>query len=364
MEHLKVIISGGGTGGHIFPALAIADQIKHQRPEAEILFVGAHGKMEMIKVPAHGYKIIGLDIRGIQRSLTLKNLLVPFKVIASLLKARSIVKNFKPHFVVGVGGYASGPLLKVSGWANIPYFIQEQNSYAGVTNKLLAPKAKKIFVAYENMEAFFPSEKIQLTGNPIRKNILQIRDTAKNYDFFGLQSFKKTVLVVGGSLGARTINESINLCLDELLQKNMQVIWQTGKGYYDTAIQNHGEKVGCKILPFIENMNEAYALADFVISRAGALSVSELCIVGKPVIFIPSPNVSEDHQTKNAMALVKKNAAVLVKDTAARTTLLNTLLDLMEDEEKANSLARNIQKLAISNADEQIVNEILTNLQL
>ncbi len=359
MKNFKVIISGGGTGGHIFPALAIADEIKHRIPNAEILFVGAKGKMEMTKVPANGYSIVGLDIQGIQRRLTLKNLWVPFKIIKSMLKAIQILKKMNPTLVIGVGGYASGPLLQAASWLGYPYIIQEQNSFPGITNKLLAPKARKIFTAYESMEMFFPKDKIILAGNPVRKSILGISSQAKDYQEFNLKADKTTILCIGGSLGALTLNESMHGMIEKLLALNCQIIWQTGKSYIEKAMHAHGKKEGVCIMPFIENMDKAYAISDIIISRAGALSVSELCIVGKPVVFVPSPNVSEDHQTKNAMALVNKNAARMVKDLDARENLYSEIKMLLLDKSLREILQQNISSLAKPNATEVIVNHIL-----
>ncbi len=358
---MKVIISGGGTGGHIFPAIAIANAIKEMDATADILFIGAKGRMEMEKVPAAGYPIKGLWISGLQRSLTLKNLSFPFKVISSMWNARKIIKAFKPDVVVGVGGYASGPTLRVAASRGIPTVIQEQNSYPGITNKMLAKKVAKICVAYDNMERFFPKEKIILTGNPLRQDIVNLENKKDEAAvFFGLQKDKKTVLVIGGSLGARTINESIEKNLQFFKNENVQLIWQTGKGYYAQA-KNAVEALqdnGIKAFDFISKMDYAYSLADCIISRAGAISISELCVVGKPAILIPSPNVAEDHQTKNAMALVQKDAAVLVTDISARETLGTALQNLMTDEAKQKVLSKNIKQLAITDSARRIANEI------
>ena len=361
-DNIRVIVSGGGTGGHIFPAIAIANAIKKLEPKAEILFVGAIGRMEMEKVPAAGYKIEGLWISGIQRRLTVDNLSFPLKVLSSLVKSRKIIRNFKPCAVVGVGGYASGPLLYAASQMNIPALIQEQNSYAGVTNKLLAKRVNKICVAYEGMERFFPEEKIMITGNPVRQDILELsgkRNEALAY--FGLQADKKTVLVIGGSGGARTINESIKGDLQKIIDSGAQLIWQTGKFYYEQVKKavddlNHPS---IKAFDFISKMDLAYAAADVVISRAGASSVSELTFVQKPAILVPSPNVAEDHQTKNAMALVNKHAALLVRDVDAREMLVNTVLELMSDTGKCNELSENIGKLALKNSAEIIAKEVL-----
>jgi len=361
MKPIRIIISGGGTGGHIFPALSIARAVQRRESNAEILFVGAHDKMEMEKVPAAGYKIVGLPVAGFHRKLTLKNLTFFPKLIISLAKCRSIIKAFKPDVVVGVGGFASGPLLWTAQRMKIPTVIQEQNSYAGVTNKLLASKAKKICVAYLNMERYFPANKIVNTGNPVRKDLQSIKSKSiEAMQHFNLKDDKKTLLVIGGSLGARTINESIAENLDELIHKDMQVIWQTGKYFYDTAIQELDafQKHSIQVHPFINRMDLAFSAADYIISRAGAGTISELCIVGKPVILVPSPNVAEDHQTKNAMSLADVNAAILVKDKEAKTTLVPQLMKLIADDNRNVELRVNIQKLAKPNADELIVDEI------
>ncbi len=328
MKKIKVIISGGGTGGHIYPAIAIANAVKAKRPDAEILFIGAEGKMEMEKVPQAGYKIIGLPIAGLQRRLTLKNLKVPFLLLKSLNKAKKIIKDFRPDVAVGVGGYASGPTLKTAEKLNIPTVLQEQNSYPGITNKLLAKKANIICVAYDNMERFFPKDKILLTGNPVRQDILNLshkRNEALAY--FNLKNELQTVLVIGGSLGARTINQVIEKMLPYFKENNIQLIWQTGKYYAEKAKQAVNEINAETIItmPFISRMDYAYAAANIVISRAGALSVSEIAVAKKPAIFIPSPNVAEDHQTKNAMALVNHHAAIMVKDDEAQAKLKNEL---------------------------------------
>lgn len=355
----KIIISGGGTGGHIFPAVAIADAIKAKVPDAEILFVGANGRMEMEKVPAAGYKIVGLNIAGLQRKFTFSNFLLPFKVLSSVLKSRRIIKDFKPNLAIGVGGYASGPLLQMAQWQGIPTLIQEQNGFAGKTNKALAQKADKICVAYEGMERFFPKSKIVITGNPVRKAIKEsILPKLAGALHYKMAEERKTVLVIGGSLGARTINESIAEGLDKLKRANIQLIWQTGKTFYPQAREltlQQGNGWGePKSFDFIASMNLAYAAADVVISRAGALSVSELCCLGKAAILVPSPNVAEDHQTQNAMALVKKDAAVMVKDAEAKEKLVDTLIELFNNENKINTLRQNIRQLAKPNADEEI----------
>lgn len=353
----RFIISGGGTGGHIYPAIAIANGLKDRFPTCEILFVGALGRMEMEKVPKVGYKIIGLPIAGLQRRFTLKNLLVPFKLIKSLFLARKIVKEFKPDVAIGVGGYASGPLLKAAVKAGVPAVLQEQNSYAGLTNKLLAKDVKRICVAYDGMGGYFPQEKITLTGNPVREDIMDVMVSKESaLAHFGLSNEKKTVLIIGGSLGARTINESIAESVEKLKADNVQLLWQTGAYYYQEL--KHLNSTGVCVKDFIYEMDQAYAAADVVVSRAGALSVSELCIVGKPTILIPSPNVAEDHQTKNAMALVSKEAAILVKDVVAQENLCTELQKLVLDQERQKTLSENIKQLAKPDATNQIVNEI------
>lgn len=361
--NLKVIISGGGTGGHIFPAVSIANTIKEQHPDAEILFVGAEGRMEMQRVPAAGYKIIGLPVAGFDRKHLLKNFSVIIKLIRSQWKARKIIKEFKPDVAVGVGGYASGPTLKMAGMMGVPTLLQEQNSYAGVTNKLLAKKACKICVAYEGMDRFFPADKIIMTGNPVRQNVLQTEITKEEArKAFGLEPDKKTILVVGGSLGARTVNESIINHLDMVENADVQIIWQTGK-YYNKAIMDtlaqHKPIKNLKVMDFISDMGAAYKASDLVISRAGASSISEFCLIGKPVILVPSPNVAEDHQTKNALALVNKDAALYVKDIEAPDTLLNTALKTVNDEAKLASLSENIKKLGLKNSADVIADEVI-----
>lgn len=358
---IKVIISGGGTGGHIFPAIAIANALKAENSENEILFVGANGRMEMEKVPAAGYKIEGLNISGIQRKLTLSNLMIPFKVIASVMKAKKIIKQFQPNVAVGVGGYASAPLLYAATSMKIPSLIQEQNSYAGITNKILSKRVQKICVAYDEMDNYFPKEKIVITGNPVRQDIQNVdgkRGEALKH--FGLSPEKKTILVIGGSLGARTMNESIAAGLKLIEEKNIQLIWQTGKSFFQKAksVTDNLEDKGIKAFDFIQRMDLAYAVADVVLSRAGASSVSELALVAKPAILVPSPNVAEDHQTKNAMALVSKNAAVLVSDSEAMEKLMNAAIELINDENHKKQLSENISKLALRNSAEKIVQEI------
>ena len=357
----KVIISGGGTGGHIFPAIAIADEIQRRNPDADILFVGAEGKMEMEKVPAAGYKIEGLQIAGFQRKLSLSNFALPFKIIKSLLKAKKIVKQFQPQVAVGVGGYASGPTLKAATMLKVPSLVQEQNSFPGKTNKLLAKSVQKICVAYEGLDRFFPNEKIVLTGNPTRKEMVETDGKKEEgYKFYGFDPTKKTLLIIGGSLGALTLNISVINNLDKIKSSGVQVLWQCGKLYHERISKDLNEtNLGSiKMVEFIERMDLAYAIADLVISRAGAISVSELCLVKKPIILVPSPNVAEDHQTKNAMALVNKNAAILVKDIEAKEVLIDTALDLIEDESKKKELSSNIADLGKPNATSSIVDEL------
>jgi len=363
---LHIIISGGGTGGHIFPAIAIADALKKLKPDAEILFVGASGKMEMEKVPAAGYQIVGIPVRGLQRRLTLSNLAFPFRLLASLWKARRIIRHFKPDVAVGVGGYASGPLLRMAVNAKIPAVIQEQNSYPGITNKLLAKKVNRICVAYEGMEKYFPAEKIVLCGNPVRSEILhldgKIQEAAA---FFNLDPNRKTLLVTGGSLGAGTINKSIHKHLDLLIDNNMQVIWQCGKNYFQLAkelIPEFGNK-GVRIMEFISRMDLAYALADLVVSRAGAIALAELCITGKPAILVPSPNVAEDHQTHNAMALAKNKAAILVRDDEAVEKLGDAIISLVRNDALMRDLTENIKKMAFTGSAGRIAQEVLAVLK-
>lgn len=363
-DELRVIISGGGTGGHIFPAVSIANEIRAKRPDAKILFVGAEGRMEMQRVPAAGYEIKGLPIAGFNRKNLLKNIPVLFKIMKSRSMARQIISDFRPQVAVGVGGYASGPTLNVAESMGIPTLLQEQNSYAGVTNKLLAKKARKICVAYEGMERFFPADKILFTGNPVRQNLLDCKVTKEDaVRSFGLVPGKQTILIVGGSLGARTLNDSIlgNLPLVKQ-QSKVQFIWQTGK-YYSAEIKAELARRGCpenlKVMDFISDMSQAYAAADLVISRAGAGSISEFCLLGKPVILVPSPNVAEDHQTKNALALVQKNAALYIADADARRTLLPKAINTVSDLEKLESLSRNVIALARPNAASDIADEVI-----
>ncbi len=345
---VKIIISGGGTGGHIFPAIAIANALKNKEESIDILFVGAKGKMEMEKVPAAGYPILGLWISGLQRRLTLKNLSFPLKLISSLIRAGIIIYKFKPDIVIGVGGYASGPTLNMATRKGIPTLIQEQNSYPGITNRLLAKKANKICVAYENMERFFPQSKIVITGNPVRQDLLKIDGKReKGVEYFGLSKNKKTLLIVGGSQGALSINKSIAANLELLSDNNLQLIWQTGKYYHSTAkdvVQNYPGK-GINVYEFITKMDYAYSAADIIISRAGANAISELCIVGKPAIFIPLPSAAEDHQTKNAMSLVDKQAPILIKDKDAKEKLGKEDINLLEDEKKPGKTRKSINEM-------------------
>lgn len=361
-QKIKIIVSGGGTGGHIYPAISIANALKQKHENCEILFVGAEGKMEMEKVPAAGYKIVGLPIRGLQRSFSKENLKFFSRLISSLRKAKKIVKEFQPDVVVGVGGYASGPLLYAATKLGIPALIQEQNSYAGITNKLLSKRVQKICTAYEGMERFFPSEKILLTGNPVRKdlqNIASMKPEAIKH--FGLDPEKKTILIVGGSLGARTINDSVLNSLVSFSESEVQVIWQTGKFYFE-KVQKEMENwkiPGLHVYDFLSRMDLAYAAADLVISRAGAGTISELCLVAKPCILVPSPNVAEDHQTKNALALVDKDAAIMIKDVDAQRDLVREALKLITEPQTLSRLAENSNALAKPNAAEQIATQIL-----
>lgn len=358
MSNFKIILSGGGTGGHIYPAIAIANELKSRHKDAEFLFVGAKDRMEMDKVPQAGYKIVGLWISGIQRKLTFKNLIFPFKLLSSLYKSRKIIKSFKPDVVVGTGGFASGPLLQVATLKGIPSLIQEQNSYPGITNKLLSNKANKICVAYDGLERFFPSNKIIKTGNPVRQDLLQINTKeGLGKRRFELENDKTTLLVLGGSLGSRRINELIEKELDYLLTHNMQVIWQCGKLYYE-KYKIYGNTKHIQVHAFINDMAYAYASADIIISRAGASSVSELCIVGKPVIFIPSPNVAEDHQTKNAQAIVDEDAAVLIKEADLEVDFQNNFTQLIISPKRQKQLGENIKKLALVNATKEIADEV------
>jgi UDP-N-acetylglucosamine--N-acetylmuramyl-(pentapeptide) pyrophosphoryl-undecaprenol N-acetylglucosamine transferase len=356
---MRVIISGGGTGGHIFPAVAIAKTIQAETPDAKILFVGALGKMEMEKVPASGFEIVGLPIVGIQRRLTWKNLLVPFKLLASMLKARRIVREFKPDIAIGVGGYASGPLLRAAAGAGVKTLIQEQNSFPGITNRILSGKVNTICVAYDGLEKYFPKEKIVMTGNPVRPEVVQLqgkREAALKH--FNLDPNRKTLLIIGGSLGARSINQAVDAHAERLEREGFQVIWQTGKGYVEASKQRCASLKYVQAHEFIREMDLAYAAADVVVSRAGAMSISELCLVAKPAIFVPSPNVSEDHQTKNAMALVSRQAALLIKDTEVVAQLGDAVVELLRNDEKRANLAKAIGAMAQNHAAERIVEEV------
>ncbi|RKR07806.1 UDP-N-acetylglucosamine-N-acetylmuramylpentapeptide N-acetylglucosamine transferase [Maribacter vaceletii] len=357
MDNYKFILSGGGTGGHIYPAIAIANELKKRYPNAEFLFVGAKDRMEMEKVPEAGYKIEGLWITGLQRKLTLKNLMFPFKLISSLLRARKIVSQFKPNAVIGTGGFASGPLLKIASGRKVPCLLQEQNSYAGVTNKLLKDAVAKICVAYDGMEKFFPAHKIVKTGNPVREDLIALTGNKKEaLSFFELQENKQTLVVLGGSLGARRINKLIEKKIGFFKEAGLQIIWQCGKLYFEEYKKYNSDTV--KVMAFINKMNYAYASADVIISRAGAGSVSELSIVGKPVVFIPSPNVAEDHQTKNAMALVNNNAAILVKEKDLDADFDTVFSGLIASKEKQEEISKNIKNMALPNATKDIVDQI------
>jgi UDP-N-acetylglucosamine--N-acetylmuramyl-(pentapeptide) pyrophosphoryl-undecaprenol N-acetylglucosamine transferase len=376
-DGIKFIISGGGTGGHIYPAIAIANELKSRFPKAEFLFVGAQDKMEMQKVPQAGYAIKGLWIAGLQRKLTLQNLLFPVKLISSLWKSRAIIKSFKPDVVIGTGGFASGPLLQMANYLNIPTLIQEQNSFPGITNKLLSKKANKICVAYENLERFFPNEKMILTGNPVRQDLIDIDSKrAEAIQYFNLDPSKKTLIILGGSLGARRVNQLIEKELDFFASQNVQIIWQCGKFYLDEykkynenanqkpTTNNQQPATNIQVLAFIDRMDLVYAAADFVISRAGASSVSELSIVGKPVIFIPSPNVAEDHQTKNAKSIVDKNGALMIKESELDENFNSVFSDLVANENLQKQLSKNIKKLAKVNATKDIVDEIVKLIKI
>ncbi|MDR3652424.1 MAG: undecaprenyldiphospho-muramoylpentapeptide beta-N-acetylglucosaminyltransferase [Paludibacter sp.] len=361
MKH-KFIISGGGTGGHIFPAISIANALKKQLPDAEILFVGALGRMEMERVPAAGYPIEGLPVSGFDRKNMLRNIKVLWNLGRSLILARRIINRFKPDVTIGVGGYASAPILRAASTFGVPTVIQEQNSYAGVTNKLLAKKAKCICVAYEGMDRFFPKDKIVLTGNPVRQDLFSVAPkTPEAYTFFGLNPKMKTILVVGGSLGARTINQSLIANLGKLAKADIQVIWQTGKIYIDSARKAAEPFVSPNLIvtDFVSRMDLAYSIADLVVSRAGASSISELCLLAKPVILIPSPNVAEDHQTQNALALVRKDAAVMIKDIDAKEQLVDKALELINNEAELKKMSENIIKLAENDSADRIAKEIM-----
>lgn len=363
MKQPRIIISGGGTGGHIFPAVSIANAIRELCPDAQILFVGAQGRMEMQRVPQAGYEIKGLPIMGFDRKNLLKNIKVLYHVWKSQRMAKAIIRDFQPQVAVGVGGYASGPTLNMAASMGVPCLIQEQNSYAGVTNKLLAKKASKICVAYEGMERFFPAEKIMMTGNPVRQALLDSKVTREEaLNSFGLSLDKKTVLLVGGSLGARTINESVLQHLDEIASSGVQFIWQTGKYYSEqiaAALKEKGQPENLRVMDFISDMAAAYKAVDLVISRAGASSISEFCLIGKAVILVPSPNVAEDHQTKNAMALVNRGAALFVKDAEAQEKLIPLAIKTVADDACLKNLRENVLKLALPNSAEVIAKEVL-----
>lgn len=361
MEPTRIIISGGGTGGHIFPAISIANALRRIEPGCDILFVGATGRMEMEKVPAAGYKIVGLNISGIQRGSIAKNLTLPFKMLGSLRKAMQLIDDFKPDVVVGVGGYASAPVLFAASLKGVPYLIQEQNSYAGITNKWLGKKAAKVCVAFDGMEQFFPSATLLKTGNPVRKDVVDILNKHHaGAELLKLDPLKKTILVTGGSLGAGTLNKSVEKHISKLIREDVQLVWQTGKYYYKGIIERLGPNFhpNVRVLEFLNKMDMAYAAADVIISRAGAGTIAELCIIKKPVILVPSPNVAEDHQTKNALALVKNNAAILITDRSAEDALIVEALNLLRDEDRSKSLSENIGKMALPDADNVIAKQV------
>lgn len=359
---LRIIVSGGGTGGHIFPAISIANAVRERWPDSEILFVGAEGRMEMERVPAAGYRIIGLPVVGFNRKNLLKNVSVLFKLLKSVRAAEKIIADFRPDIAVGVGGYASGPILKAASSKGIPTLLQEQNSYAGVTNKMLAEKASTICVAYEGMERFFPKEKIVLTGNPCRQDLVISEENRRlGYEFFHLDPSRKTILMVGGSLGARTLNAGLVAALPDIAHSDVQVIWQCGKYYYEdmSRLEREGRlPANVRLYDFVSRMDYAYSVADLVISRAGAGSISELCLLQKPVILVPSPNVAEDHQTKNALALVRKDAAVIISDAEAPAKLFATALSLVHDDDRLKAMSINIGRLAQRDSAKRIVDEI------
>lgn len=362
MKKLKVIVSGGGTGGHIFPAISIANELKERLPETDILFVGALGKMEMERVPAAGYTIIGLPVMGFPRRPSLKMFEFFIKLFKSMRIARKVIIDFNPDVVIGVGGFASGPVLKAAVQSGVPAVLQEQNSYAGITNKLLSSKVKKICVAYPNMERYFPKEKIVLTGNPVRKSLLEeVVNKSEAYKYFKLDAAKCVILIIGGSLGARSINESVMANLELIRQSGVQIIWQTGGFYYSEMMKRLGTDSPGNLHPmeFISHMDLAYSVADIVISRAGAGTISELCLLAKPCILVPSPNVAEDHQTKNAVALVENQAAIMIRDTDSKGQLFQQAFELINDEPKLKSLSENIKKLARPNAAHDIVDVIM-----
>ena len=366
MEKLKVIVSGGGTGGHIFPAVSIANELRDRLPEVDILFVGALGKMEMERVPAAGYRIVGLPVMGFPRKPSLKMVAFFLKLFQSMRLANKIIADFKPDVAIGVGGFASGPVLKAAVRKGVPAVLQEQNSYAGVTNKLLASKVKKICVAYPNMDRYFPANKIVVTGNPVRKNLIEaVVNKTEAFAYFKLNAEKPVVLIVGGSLGARTLNESVMANLELIRQSDAQIIWQTGSFYFTEMLGRLGNDCPANLQPmeFLSRMDLAYAVADVVISRAGAGTISELCLLAKPCILVPSPNVAEDHQTKNAMALVENQAALLIKDVDSKEQLLKETFSLLNDNQRLKSLSENIRKLGRPNAARDIVDVVLTVLK-
>lgn len=363
---IRIIISAGGTGGHVFPAIAIANALKEKADGIELLFVGAKGKMEMEKVPQAGYKIEGLWISGLQRRLTLKNLCFPLKIISSLVRAAKIINKFKPDAVVGVGGYASWPILRVAASKKIPIVIQEQNSYPGITNKKLAGYADKICVAYEGMEKFFPGTKIVITGNPVRQDIIDIENKKEEAaEFFGLKKDKITILAIGGSLGALSINQSIQNNFDIFRQKGLQLLWQTGKNFINNAqeILQESDNENIKVYEFITRMDLAYSISDIIISRAGAIAISEICIAGKPAVFVPFPNAAEDHQTKNAMELVKNNAAILIKDNELNEKIRDTISNIVSNKDQMTILGANIKKMAIKDSASRIADVIINTLR-
>lgn len=356
-----MIIAGGGTGGHIFPAVAVGHALQRLHPGTQLLFVGAKGKMEMEKVPQEGFEIIGLDIVGFNRSNILKNISLPFKLLKTRIESTNIIRKFKPSVIVGVGGFASFPVLHAGQGMNIPTLIQEQNSYAGKSNKILGRRAKAICVAYEQMDRFFPKEKIVLTGNPVRRIITEMKRTAaEGKAWFGFDDKRKTILVVGGSLGAKSINESIHAELDAIMKEDVNLVWQTGKHYFAQAQSLAAPYCSrAKVFEFIREMDYAYAAADVVISRAGALAIAELCIAGKPVIFVPYPHAAEDHQTSNAHALVKHHAALMVKDSEAKTELVGKLKEVLKDENLQRTMSANLKAMAIKDADERIAKKVI-----
>lgn len=360
MNQLRVIIAGGGTGGHIFPAVAIGHALRRLHPDTQLLFVGARGKMEMEKVPQEGFEIVGLTIAGFNRSHLLKNLTLPFKLLKSLWEARALLRQFRPDVVVGVGGYASFPVLRAAQGLHLPTLIQEQNSFAGKSNKILAKKARAVCVAYDHMDRFFPADKLVRTGNPVRKSIAHsIVSREEGQQWLGLDATKKTILIVGGSLGAKSINEAVDKNLERLLAHDVQVVWQTGKGYYQQATERTRDLSAVRVFEFIKEMDHAYAAADFVVSRAGALAIAELCIVARPVVFVPYPYAAEDHQTSNAMALVEHNAAEMVRDADAATELIVKLERLMGDDTAQSLMKKNLRAMAIADADERIAEKII-----